>query len=395
MTSPFSVIAIIATHNEEDIIDACLEHLHHQRVTTYLLDDGSTDETVARAKRHLGRGLQAIEDIASTDRSTFTLDRILARKETLASVLDFSWIINQDADEFRESLWAELDLTAAIERVDQLGWNAIDFEIFTIRPVGPRNEAHASPADDAGWFSPAADCDRLQVRAWKRLPCAIDLRRSGGHDVQFPDRRVFPLRFPMRHYPIRSQRHGERKLFTDRIPRFNSTERERGWHVQYEAVARGDTLVARTEEVFPYDATNARIVSALRNRDLEALQAAHAGTESELAIARDEVVTLQSDVAGLRAELQALRNRVQMLQAAIDSAEEMKRGYTGLSIELSSTASELSLLKTAYLKTVDERDRLIRDTGHLLTDLHRLHQSWSWRVTGPLRVVWRWLRGQS
>ncbi len=238
MADSLTVVAIIATYNEEDIIGACLEHLCGQGVQSYLIDDGSTDGTVREATHFIGRGLLGVEQLPSLGVPTFNLDRILARKEELAGQLDAAWFINHDADEFRESLWAELDLRGAIEQVDALGWNAIDFQIFTMRPVGNRISASARPEAGDSWFELGALCDRLQVRCWKRTTQPVDLRTSGGHDVQFSNRRVFPLRFPMRHYPIRSQAHGERKLFLERLPRFDPRERDRGWHVQYKTASR-------------------------------------------------------------------------------------------------------------------------------------------------------------
>ena len=135
----------------------------------------------------------------------------MQRKESLAAELDATWFINHDADEFRESLWADTTLGGALRRVDELGWNAVDFEIFTMLPVGDPATARVTPDTEPAWYAPGGVYDRLQVRAWKQQP-RVDLRSTGGHDVQFPGRRVFPLRFPLRHYPIRSQAHGERKI---------------------------------------------------------------------------------------------------------------------------------------------------------------------------------------
>jgi chromosome segregation ATPase len=196
----------------------------------------------------------------------------------------------------------------------------------------------------------------------------------------------------MRHYPIRSQRHGERKLFEERITRFDPMERQRGWHVQYDALATGDSLVAKTDEVLPYDLTDARIQSALRNRDLESVRAAQGRIEAELAIARTEVTRAQ-------AEIRDLQNEALVLQSVLESVERLKGAYTSVSMDLTSTRSELSLLRTEYLKAVEERDRLVqdtalltRDTAHLEAELHALHRSGSWRITLPLRVLWRWLQ---
>ncbi len=66
--------------------------------------------------------------------------------------------------------------------------------------------------------------DHLQIRCWKKTD-RIDLAATGGHDAHFPSRSVFPLRFILRHYPIRSQAHGERKVFEERQNRFLDCER--------------------------------------------------------------------------------------------------------------------------------------------------------------------------
>jgi hypothetical protein len=358
MVQPFTVMALIAAYNEEDIIEPCLEHLHEQGIACYLIDDGSTDQTVERAKTFLGRGLIGLERLPPADAPTFSLSRILSRKEALAEALDDSWFINHDADEFRDSLWAELDLRSAIERVDALGWNAIDFEIFTIRPTGDRETARVSPNDAQAWFSPAAQCDRVQVRAWKRTLAPVDLISSGGHDVAFEGRRVFPLRFPLRHYPIRSQAHGERKLFQDRIPRFDPSERGRGWHLQYGAVQAGDTLVAAPVEVEPYDATNARIRSALNNRDLEAVTARLSG--------------LEPSTATLLAEIQELRHRAHQ-------TEKQFRDH-------------IATLERDGARFAAENALFTAEAHQLGAEIHALRHSLSWRWTAPLRACVRFLR---
>jgi hypothetical protein len=55
---------------------------------------------------------------------------------------------------------------------------------------------------------------------------------------------VYPFRFLLRHYPIRTQEQGERKVFADRLPRFNRFERlVRGWHTQYNDLRKEDSFI--------------------------------------------------------------------------------------------------------------------------------------------------------
>jgi glycosyltransferase involved in cell wall biosynthesis len=364
MSSTLRVVALIAAFNEEDIIGACLEHLSTNGIDAYLIDDGSTDGTLERATAFLGRGLIGFESLEVTNPKLFTLDRILARKEVLAAELDAGWFINHDADEFRDSLWSELNLRAAIEHVDRLGWNAIDFSIFTIRPVGDVKTARVSPDDRESWYSRSPDCDRVQVRAWKRTGARVDLRSSAGHDVQFEGRRVFPLRFPMRHYPIRSQEHGQRKLFRDRIPRFDPSERARGWHVQYGNVQSGAVLVARPNDVNRYDSTAARIEAALDNRELEA--------------AREELERLNGFTNELEKQYRALEAHTRQVEADRTALAARSTQLDDAYATLSSHASQL----------IEERQRLLCALEHVRQELDRLYSSRSWRWTRMWRLLW-------
>jgi hypothetical protein len=369
MTRPFRVVALVAAYNEEDIIEACLDHLSGQGIESYLLDDGSTDRTAERAASFLGKGLIAIEQLPQSTPHAFSLERILARKEELAASLDASWFINQDADEFRDSLWSELDLRQAFELVERLGSNAIDFEIFTIRPVGEPHIARASPDQSPCWYEPGCQYDRLQVRAWKQRD-RVDLCSSGGHDVTYNDRLVFPLRFPMRHYPIRSRAQGVRKVFTERLPAFDQSERNRGWHVQYDTCSAEDSFVAAPSDVLLYDAVDARVRSALRNRELEAALARVAELISREEQLSGEVRRQASTIDGLKVRAERLSCLLHTLRAERDgsraAAASLEMQLTELHSAAAQVARELTLIRTSR----------------------------SWRWMKPLRAVFRLLGGR-
>ena len=82
-------------------------------------------------------------------------------------------------------------------------------------PIAQRNVAVHDRFEPGGdireafpYYSEQAPYDRVQIRCWKKAP-DVDLASSGGHEARFEGRRVFPLRFILRHYPIRGQAHGE------------------------------------------------------------------------------------------------------------------------------------------------------------------------------------------
>ena len=65
-------------------------------------------------------------------------------------------------------------------------------------------------------------------------------REFFGEGARFPNRRVFPVPFILRHYPIRGETHGRRKVLAERLPRYDAAERDDGWHVQYNGFAGGE-----------------------------------------------------------------------------------------------------------------------------------------------------------
>ena len=88
MSADFSVIALIAAYNEADIIGQVVGDLITQGIQVYLLDDGSTDGTVAAVEPYVGRGVVAIEHLAAATTDVelegvgrFDWERILPKED--------------------------------------------------------------------------------------------------------------------------------------------------------------------------------------------------------------------------------------------------------------------------------------------------------------------------
>ena len=116
------MVAIITAFNEADVIGPVVGDLIAQGLHVYFIDDGSTDGTVACVEPFVGRGVLAIERLNESSGGEppgpFDWERVLRRKEALARELDADWFLHHDADEFRESPWAQLTLKDAIRQVD-------------------------------------------------------------------------------------------------------------------------------------------------------------------------------------------------------------------------------------------------------------------------------------
>jgi glycosyltransferase involved in cell wall biosynthesis len=236
----FRVMAVVPTYNEEDVIEQTLGYLIAEQVHVYVLDNWSTDRTVERATAFLGRGLIGVEQFPPAGPpATYDLDSIMRRVEQIseqASVID--WVILHDADERRRSPWPGVGLRDALWRVDRSGFSCVDHVTLNFWPV---DDAFDPERDDMEryfrYFQFSNHPGHFhQRRAWRRSVGPVSLAPSAGHDVTFAGRRVYPYKFLLKHYPIRSQHHGERKVLRERVQRWNVQERARGWHRQYDDV---------------------------------------------------------------------------------------------------------------------------------------------------------------
>ncbi len=261
----FKVLSIISSFNEEDVIYHVIKDLIDNQVDVYLIDNCSTDNTVEEAKKLLGKGLIHIEsfpedaEYSARAKKEYLWHLILQRKQQIAKESNADWIIHADADEFRESPFPNTSLSEGIAFVDKLGYNAINFGLYNFRPVDnsfvPFEDVrkHLTHYEPGSWF------DQNQIKAWKNTNQNIDLVSSGGHSISFPDRKVFPIPFLLRHYPIRSEQHGYKKVMQDRAARFAEEERAAGWHVQYDEFIHGEkTYLWKLDDLTLFDSHQMR-----------------------------------------------------------------------------------------------------------------------------------------
>lgn len=251
-------IALLATYNEHRFIDACLGHLAKQGINTYLIDNCSTDDTIERAERWRGRGLVGIESFPRGPGDTYDWRGLLVRKQELATELEADWFVHLDADELRLPPKRTGTLAEALVRVDDQGFNAVNFIEFTFMPTREEpDHDHADFMRTLRTYYPflpeyphqLADAwaggTPHQLKAWKAAP-DIDLASSGGHQVKFPGLKMYPEAFPMRHYLFLSVPHAIEKYIERR---FNPAEVASGWHGWRARLTTTDILLPRQAEL--------------------------------------------------------------------------------------------------------------------------------------------------
>lgn len=220
------VTALITAFNEERVLAATLEHLLAQGVDVHLVDNQSTDRTREIAESFLGRGVIGIETLARD--GSYDKPAVLRNAERRIRKLPGDWFILQDADEIRLPPAPYATLAEAFQAVEDAGCNAVDFDEFVFVPTlqAPDHE-HGDFRATMRHYYYFRRGRRHRVTAWKRGWMKARLLRRAGHEVEFWGRRIFPTRFPMRHYLCLSRAHAEQKYCRRS---WSEAGQARGWH---------------------------------------------------------------------------------------------------------------------------------------------------------------------
>lgn len=247
----FDVLSVLATFNECDVIDRVLDPLRDDGIRVHVLDNWSTDGTFEAVSRRaaVDPGLVVERFPADGPSGTFDLERILSRVEELAHASGADWVVNQDADEIRQSPWPGVSLRRGLFALDRFGFNCADFTVMNFRPVADAWDGSQPLAEGFTWFEFGAGvhADFVQRKAWKPQREPVRFAATGGHDTTFAGRRIFPYKFLNRHYPIRSSAHGQRKVLRERQGRWSAEERQKGWHVHYDGFTDDSAFLWRPE----------------------------------------------------------------------------------------------------------------------------------------------------
>jgi glycosyltransferase involved in cell wall biosynthesis len=372
MTDSFRVIAIIAAFNEEDIISSVIQHLIENGIDVYLIDNHSTDDTVQEASQWLGRGLVHIERFPEPlspgyeSLGVFDWSGILRRKEKLATELSADWLIHHDADEFRESPWPGLTLKAAIRWVDELGYNCINFQVLNFCPIDDNFQRGDDPRDYFTFFENGAEFDKVQLKCWKVSKTQTSLVPSGGHEVSFEGRCVFPISFLLRHYPIRGQRHGLKKVFAERKKRFLESERSKGWHIQYDQIQDENHYFLRDPATLrPFNLERARLELMMPEKVLRDLADRLVRTEGELDTFRSKKEEQQ----------QALAEKEEHAKCIAEDRDRLTRDVAELQSALSSQQQALAEKEEHAKRIAEDRERLTQRVAELQSALSSQQQA--------------------
>lgn len=250
------IIAIMPTYNEKDIVYHSIKKLVVQQIYVYVIDNWSTDSSLYEVNKFkVNPYLLGVEQFPKEGPSRYSQwSEILKRVAHVAQELDGDWFILHDVDEIRESPWEDLNLREAVNYVDQMGYNAVNFTVINFHPVDNGFQTGQFESYFKFFNFGREPFYFNQTKMWKKVgDQEVILHEDGGHTAQFAGSKVCPYKFLSRHYPLRSQQHANQKIFHDRKNRWDPEEIAKDWHTHYYLISEGDSVLWNPEELIRFE----------------------------------------------------------------------------------------------------------------------------------------------
>ena len=196
------------------------------------------------------------------------------------------------------------------------------------------------------------------MNGWKNLKKPLSLAESGGHEIRFEGRRVYPYSFLLKHYPVRSQAHGEKKIFRERRPRYDPELKATGWHYQYDHIREGYSFLRSPAELPVFD--EASFNRTYIGNGLQIIDWVKEHAKAMSTTEQDKAVDL------LSSELASKRETIQSLAAEIAEKNQVLNSVT---TELSSKNNELermkALLKRLATQVAEKNQKILALVDHV------------------------------
>ncbi len=219
------IVALITIRNEFHYIKYLLKYLRNQEIDVVIIDNDSSDIDLVQSEC---KKLDNIIDIIHQPfEGEFSLKKQLLIKEEIAEDIGADWVIHHDADEIFQTLSPLESLKSMIIRVNNLGYNVINFDEFVFIPesdtVDYCDTNYISSMKYYYYFSPE---EQRLMRAYKRNIKVSNIE-SGGHKLKGENLNIYSCSMILRHYISLS-----REMLVEKYKnrKFSKEEIDRGWH---------------------------------------------------------------------------------------------------------------------------------------------------------------------
>ena len=230
------ILAIINTYNEKDIICEVISHLLIQGIDVCLVDNHSNDGTYELAKTTFSNDNRVIVRRSDDYGNNYEWHKLLKNTEKISHEFSekYDWFMHHDSDELRYSPIQNITMSEMISFVDSIGYNAIDFTVLDFRFTQDNQDVVNKFEKNLLSFEFGRRPGHFQqVKCWKYAK-DINLADSGGHNAEFKNKKIYPIKFLLKHYPLRNIKQATTKIFEDRGKRILKEKKEKGWHAHYD-----------------------------------------------------------------------------------------------------------------------------------------------------------------
>jgi SAM-dependent methyltransferase len=193
----FTVLAVVCTHNDVDIIGSVIDHLLAQNMLVHLIDTWSTDGTFERARSLVAGGDRVRIERLPPDAPAENLEwgTLLHRVEQVAAGANADWVVFQDANEICRPPWPKVSLRDGIWAVDRAGYDAVLHTVVQLSGIDLTAYLRPGRRQLSSSFEFGhAPTHRSHTKAWKRGP-RTSITAEDRPDDSFDDARLYPLNF--------------------------------------------------------------------------------------------------------------------------------------------------------------------------------------------------------
>ena len=239
------ILAVINSYNEEDIICETISHLLTQGIDVCFVDNHSTDRTYQLVESIFGNENRVIIRKSNNYGDNYEWYELLKNTEKITHEFSdkYDWFMHHDSDEIRTSPFKNISMQEMISFVDFEGYNAIDFTVIDFRFTKHNDDIKKEYEKNHLSFEFGRRPGHFQqVKCWK-YSSNINLADSGGHNVDFINRKIYPIKFLLKHYPLRSIEQANKKIFEDRQNRILKEKKEKGWHSHYDNFIKNEVCI--------------------------------------------------------------------------------------------------------------------------------------------------------
>lgn len=202
-------LGVLLCYNDADILEDTIAHMLKNKHDLIVWDHGSDDGT----KEVLDKYDSLFVERKFIPRSFDFYKLYGAMSENLINnyIKDYDWISWPDQDEILEGPTRKKSYFRYIKDVYKSKYNWIRFNNINYWFTDKDSKTESSPVERIKYYSIFPEC-APRIRSWRASVTNI---REFNHNILEGEQ--YPENFNLRHYPIRSKEHLERRINKDRV----------------------------------------------------------------------------------------------------------------------------------------------------------------------------------